>query len=53
VVESKASEIWLDDKIVKKAEKGNLVTLPVGTFLRLSDKLYKWADAKYVAAQTE
>ena len=53
VVESKASEIWLDEKIVQKAEKGDLITLPVGTFLRLSDKLYKWADAKYVAAQTE
>jgi putative protease len=53
VVESKASEIWLDEKIVQKAEKGDLITLPVGTFLRLSDKLYKWADAKYVTAQTE
>ncbi len=53
VVESKAGEIWLDEKKVEKAGKGDLVTIPVGTFLRLSDKLYKWADAKEVQAQAD
>ncbi len=53
VVEGKVSEIWLDEKKVEKADKGSLVTIPVGTFLRLSDKLYKWADAKEVQAQAD
>jgi putative protease len=53
VVENKVSEIWLDEIRVEKADKGKLVTIPVATFLRLSDKLYKWADAKEVRVQTE
>jgi U32 family peptidase len=51
VVESVAGEIWLDERKVAKAGKGDLCTVPVGTFLRPSDKLYKWADYKAVDAQ--
>jgi U32 family peptidase len=53
VVEEKVKEIWLDDKIVEKVKRGDLCTIPFGTFLRPSDKLYKWADAKEVTTQTD
>ena len=51
VVEHEVGEIWLDDLKVEKTGKGDLCTIPVGTFLRPSDKLYKWADAKEIASQ--
>ncbi|MBW6458944.1 MAG: U32 family peptidase [Bacteroidales bacterium] len=41
VVEDKVREIWKDDRQVDSAGQGDLITIPVGTFLRLSDKLYK------------
>ena len=41
VVEDKVNEIWKDDQKVDSAGQGDLITIPVGTFLRLSDKLYK------------
>jgi putative protease len=51
VVESSAEEIWLDEKRVDKVDKGDLCTIPVSTFLRPSDKLYKWIDARDVPLQ--
>lgn len=44
VVEGKVVEIRKDDKKVETAGRGDLITMPVGTFLRLSDKLYKWVE---------
>lgn len=37
-------EIWLDEKKVEKAIRGDLCTIPVSIPLRPSDKLYKWID---------
>jgi putative protease len=53
VIEERACEIRLDDQMVDKTVKGDLCTLPVSTFLRPSDKLYKWADSKEVIAQSD
>lgn len=53
VCEDKVREIWLHGKMVGKTVKGDLCTLPVGTFLRPSDKLYKWIDSKEVPAQAD
>jgi putative protease len=53
VIEDKVKEIWLDEKKVESAGRGDLITIPIGTFLRLSDKLYRWADAGEVSAQAE
>jgi putative protease len=53
VIEEHVCEIWLDEKKVNKTVKGDLCTLPVGTFLRPSDKLYKWIDSKEVPAQAD
>jgi len=53
VIEGKVSEIQVDDKMMGKAVRGDLCTLPVGMFLRPSDKLYKWIDSKNIPAQTD
>jgi putative protease len=53
VVEAQAGEIWVDEKMVDKAVKGDLCTLPVEAFLRPSDKLYKWIDSENVPSQTD
>jgi putative protease len=53
VIEDRVSEIQVDDKMVGKAIKGDLCTLPVGAFLRPSDKLYKWVDSKNIPAQAD
>jgi putative protease len=53
VFEDKVSEIWLDEIKVDKTVKGDLCTIPVSTFLRPSDKLYRWADSREILAQTE
>jgi U32 family peptidase len=53
VCEDKVREIWLDNKIVDKTVKGELCTIPVGTFLRPSDKLYKWIDSNEVPSQAD
>lgn len=51
VVDEKVKEIWLNDKAVDKVVRGDLCTIPIGTTLRLSDKLYKWADSEEVKSQ--
>ena len=53
VIGDRVTEIQVDDKMVGKAVKGDLCTLPVGTFLRPSDKLYKWIDSKNIPAQSD
>jgi U32 family peptidase len=53
VIEGQVSEIMVDTKMVDKAVRGDLCTLPVGTFLRPSDKLYKWIDSKNIPVQTD
>ena len=51
VVDEKVKEIWLNDSAVDKVVRGDLCTIPIATTLRLSDKLYKWADSKEVKSQ--
>lgn len=51
VAEARAGEIWLDEKPVDEVRRGDLCTIPIDTYLRLSDKLYKWVDAKEVEGQ--
>jgi len=41
VCEAIANEIRLDDKNVQKVQKGDICSIPIKTFLRRSDKLYK------------
>jgi U32 family peptidase len=53
VVKERVHEIMVDELMVDEAVKGDLCTLPVGTFLRPSDKLYKWIDSKNIPAQTD
>jgi len=53
VIEDRVSEIQVDDMKVDKAVKGDLCTLPVGAFLRPSDKLYKWIDSNNIPAQVD
>jgi putative protease len=53
VVESRAEEIWVHDQKADKAVQGDLCTIPVGTFLRPSDKLYKWVDSKDIKLQSD
>jgi U32 family peptidase len=53
VIEERVGEIWLDEKVVEKTVKGDLCTIPVASFLRPSDKLYKWADSGEIKLQTD
>ena len=41
VIKTTASELRVDDRIIKKAIKGNTVSMPVDQTVRRSDKLYK------------
>ena len=53
VIEGQVNEIMVDTRMVDKAVRGELCTIPVGTFLRPSDKLYKWIDSKNIPVQTD
>jgi U32 family peptidase len=53
VIESKAGEIWLDEKVVHEVKRGDLCTLPFKSPLRPSDKLYKWIDSKELEGQKD
>lgn len=44
-LETKVSELRLDDKVVDKVNKGDVFTIPVSEKVRPSDKLYKVVDA--------
>ena len=51
VVEYNVDEIRVDLKITEKANKGELCSIKTPDFLRRSDKVYKWVDAKEVKNQ--
>ncbi len=44
VIEMQVKEIRVDRKNVKSAKKGDVCSIPIPTFLRRSDKVYKWID---------
>ena len=44
-------EIRVDLKATEKALKGELCSIKTADYLRRSDKVYKWVDAKYVKNQ--
>ncbi len=41
----KLNEIRLDDKPIKQAKKGDLISFKVNSIVRPNDKLYKWINA--------
>jgi putative protease len=45
-IEYNVDEIRVDLKITEKASKGEFCSIPSGDYLRRSDKVYKWVDAK-------
>jgi len=45
-IEMIIDEIWVNEKPVQKARKGDRVTIPLSTAIRPSDKLYKLIDTK-------
>ena len=51
VIEYKVNEIRVEDKQTDRAGKGVSCSIPVDTFLRRSDKVYKWVDASEVRKQ--
>ena len=51
VVEYSIDEIRVDDKQVSKAVKGEYCSIKVEEFLRRSDKVYLWVDAKEIKKQ--
>ncbi len=51
VVEGTVTGIRLDDAQVERTVRGELVTLPVASPVRPSDKLYKWIDAENIPRQ--
>ncbi len=44
LIESVVEEIWVNDKPVQQAVKGDRITIPLATAIRPSDKLYKLLD---------
>ncbi len=51
VIEYIVEEIRVDLKVTEKAVKGELCSIKVSDYLRRSDKVYKWVDAKEVKSQ--
>ena len=45
IIESTVLELRINDKTVKKVNKGDLFSLPIDEVVRASDKLYKMVDA--------
>ncbi|MBL7022220.1 U32 family peptidase [Patescibacteria group bacterium] len=46
VIETEVKEIRLDDKSIKKAKPGDIVSIPIPDRIRKSDKLYKLIENK-------
>ncbi len=44
VIEMQVKEIRIDRKKVKSVKKGDVCSIPISTFLRRSDKVFKWID---------
>lgn len=51
VIEYHVDEIRVDDKRTDAAAKGLCCSIPVVTFLRRSDKIYKWVNASEIKKQ--
>ncbi|MDT8400562.1 MAG: peptidase U32 family protein [Bacteroidales bacterium] len=51
VINYTVSEIRVDDKATDKSLKGETCSIPVDTFLRRSDKIYKWVYASDIRRQ--
>jgi putative protease len=51
VIEYITDEIRVDLKVTSKALKGELCSIKTSDYLRRSDKVYKWVDAKEVMTQ--
>jgi len=51
VVEYIVDEIRVDLKVTEKALKGELCSIKTSDYLRRSDKVYKWVDAKEIKKQ--
>lgn len=51
VVEYTVNEIRVDLKVTEKALKGELCSIKTTDYLRRSDKVFKWVDAKEVKGQ--
>lgn len=51
VIEHRVDEIRVEDKLTGQSLKGESCSIPVTTFLRRSDKIYKWVDAAEIKKQ--
>ncbi|MBN1387983.1 MAG: U32 family peptidase [Bacteroidales bacterium] len=51
VIEQRVDEIRVEDKVTDQSVKGESCSIPVDTFLRRSDKIYKWVDAADIKRQ--
>ncbi len=51
VVEYRVDEIRVDDMVTDRSVKGEACSIPVQTFLRRSDKIYKWVFASDIKRQ--
>jgi len=51
VVQHRADEIRVDDQQTRHAKKGQYCSIPVDTFLRRSDKVYKWVRSEDLMKQ--
>ena len=51
VAEGKVEEIRVDGKAVQLTSKGEVCSIPIGSKLRPSDKLYKWVGATRATSQ--
>jgi putative protease len=51
VIEYTVGEIRVDLKVAGKALKGELCSIKTDDYLRRSDKVYKWVDAREITTQ--
>lgn len=51
VIEHRVEEIRVEDKLTGQSLKGESCSIPVASFLRRSDKIYKWVDADEIKRQ--
>ncbi|MFO7852564.1 MAG: peptidase U32 family protein [Bacteroidota bacterium] len=51
VIEYRVDELRVDDRLVDRAGRGESFSIPVRTFLRRSDKIYRWVNAEDIRQQ--
>lgn len=51
VIEYRVDELRVDDRVAHQARKGESFSIPVGTFLRRSDKIYRWINSENIRQQ--